>query len=703
MGLILVCKPDNDLCRALERSGVAFRRFTNPADGLAAAAPGDGVLALADGYPAQPTPVDATFYEATAARDVRLYVEFPAHVPEVAMGPVREAGWERAVVASDVFAPLLVRLRILMLHGCRYVEAPAVTSHIVLARVAGFDHAVYGLPAETSPILFEHPDRLVLVATTKLSQAVTGRYAPGDAWGVIWRWILGWACPHQGFPALVLTPTVRPSFPVDIVLPADAERHAIRRGIAWYTNARLLIHPAWKAEAERRLYTFHDGTGVGPDPDWPVGDGRLGMIEGASARIHPDGTQEWRYHVRNDCIGEASMAIAFGSVLLGDARAGDIAANLNDFIYTHSAFAQGPRADPNSPSYGLLSWTTQPPADGVYYGDDNARSMLGTMAAAALLRSDRWDAGLLRCLLANLRTTGPLGFRGWRLDEAKLQANSWRHFWETERTHFAPHYEAWLWACFLWAYRQTGFRPFLDRTAMGIRAMVAAYPHEWRWTNGIQQERARMLLPLAWLVRLEDTREHRAWLRHIAGELLALQDPCGAIREEVGSEGLGSYAPPASNEAYGTSEAPLIQQNGDPLCDLLYTSNFAFVGLHEAAAATGDGFYREAADRLAAFLCRIQVHSELRPELDGGWFRAFDFRRWDYWASNADEGWGAWSIESGWTQAWVTSVLALRQMGTSLWDLTASSRIGERLDARRRLLACTPDELLADLGSAVMP
>ncbi len=119
---------------------------------------------------------------------------------------------------------------------------------------------------------------------------------------------------------------------------------------------------------------------------------------------------------------------------------------------------------------------------------------------------------------------------------------------------------------------------------------------------------------------------------------------------------------------------------------MLYTSNFALVGLHEAAAATGERLYREAGDRLAAFLCRIQVRSETHPELDGGWFRAFDFRRWDYWASNADEGWGAWSIESGWTQAWITSVLALRQMGTSLWELTAGSRIAENLDAQLPVL-----------------
>ena len=50
-----------------------------------------------------------------------------------------------------------------------------------------------------------------------------------------------------------------------------------------------------------------------------------------------------------------------------------------------------------------------------------------------------------------------------------------------------------------------------------------------------------MLLPLAWLVRLEDTPEHRGWLRRIATDLLALQQPCGAIREQLGKPGLGAF------------------------------------------------------------------------------------------------------------------------------------------------------------------
>ena len=84
---------------------------------------------------------------------------------------------------------------------------------------------------------------------------------------------------------------------------------------------------------------------------------------------------------------------------------------------------------------------------------------------------------------------------------------------------------------------------------------------------------------------------------------------------------------------------------------------------------------KRAEDQLAEYLCRIQTRSQKLPYLNGTWFRAFDDHRWEAWASSADIGWGAWSIESGWGQAWTAAVLALRDQGTTVWDFTAKSRV----------------------------
>jgi hypothetical protein len=191
---------------------------------------------------------------------------------------------------------------------------------------------------------------------------------------------------------------------------------------------------------------------------------------------------------------------------------------------------------------------------------------------------------------------------------------------------------------------------------------------------------ARMLIPLAFLVRIEDTTAHRGWLAHLSEALLAQMQPCGAIRELLGPLENGRYGPPQSNEAYGTAEAPLIQENGDPACDLLYTANYAFLGLHEAAAVSDTPALREAVDRLAQFLCRIQARSKAHPHLDGAWMRGFDYRRWEYWGSSADAGWGAWSVESGWTNTWIAAVLAMRQRDCSLFDLAIARPLSADLD-----------------------
>lgn len=187
---------------------------------------------------------------------------------------------------------------------------------------------------------------------------------------------------------LAWRPSVRPSYSARDDLPEDAEARAFRRGVDWFFRARLFIHPTWRDEAERRRRTFPDGTGRAPEADWPVGDGSCGMIEGASSRIHPDGSQDWRYHRRSDCMGEVAMALALSVSLASGRRSRHavVAANLIDYVL---GSLRRPGYDhPDDPCHGLLPWTVDE-SERVYYGDDNARSLLGMAAAASLLGESR--------------------------------------------------------------------------------------------------------------------------------------------------------------------------------------------------------------------------------------------------------------------------------------------------------------------------
>lgn len=674
-GIAFCCSPNNDLFRLLNADGETWTRFETPSDAVRFSPPGYGVLILADQYPDTPVDIPTTLLDDAAAKGLRLYIEFPQSVMGVYVGTARDARWERVVVASGFFgnpAPLTI----LSAHDCRFTPLDRANPSLSLIRVAGYDKAAFPLPesegprspeAKVFPILIKHPLTNALIAGTKLSNISTGRYAPMEQWRLLWQGILQWVA-GKPFEMRSWMSTVYPSYGSTDMLPETAERDAMRKAADWYQESRMLVHPDW-ANRVQEMRSQKDQIGPPLDADYPVGDGKLGILEGFTSAIDPYGRQPVRYWVRADCVSESAMAMALTGIVHGDQPLQQIASSLQDYLYFDSLLAKGPRAEPRHPSYGLLGWNTDAGL-GVYYGDDNARAMLATMAATAVLKTDRWEESLIRSLLANLRTTGKSGFRGNSLNEDILREKGWRAFYDSEPVNIAPHYEAYLWACYLWGYKHTGFQPFLERAKAGITRTMAEYPSGWRWTNGMQQERARMLLPLAWLVRVEDTEEHRGWIKKIAQDLLRLQDGIGGIREELGAPEMGQLTPPKSHEEYGVNESPVIQQDGDPACDLLYTLGFAFLGLHEAAEATGDQILAEAEKRLSSFLCRVQARSPIHNDFDGGWYRGFDLKRWDFWGSSGDAGWGVWALETGWHQAWIPSVMALRQLKTSLWDMT---------------------------------
>ncbi len=694
MSLVFSCSPNNDLYAAICRSVGEAPRYDTAFEAVENAAPGSGVLILADGYPDSRTSVTPSLLARARDKRLRLYVEFPDSLEGVEVGDERKAVWERVVVTGLDFGRRLPHLRILSAHQCAYVELQGLKPILSIARVAGYDTALFGLPDDVATLLGESGDGSLIVAGTMLSGFVSARFAPHEEWVTVWRVILSRLDPEHTVPDFEAPHRVWPAYGRLDRLPDDAENRAVRSFVRWYHNSRLLV-PGWrKAEVESQLAAGVEAVDI-PPADKPAGDGSFGILEGYASAINPDGSQPQRLPLRADCNAEAAMVFALDSVVNKDRASAKAARNLLDYLYVSSGMCGGVRADPAHPAFGLIGWGAVHPAWTIgNYGDDNARVLLATILASACLKSGDWDKWVLRGLLANLRTTGKLGFREDRVDVGPLEARGWKAFADAENVNYSPHFESYLWACNLWAYKQTGQRAFLDSTRNAIRMTLEQYPGGWRWQDSI--ERARMLLCLAWLVRVEDTPEHREWLSRIASDLIERQDRSGALQEKLAGTGGGHYLIPQSNEAYGTGETPLIQRDGDPASDQLYTTGFALLGFHEAFAATGDARLKAAGDRLADFLCRVQVRSDALPWFDGCWFRAFDFRRWDYWASSADAGWGAWSVETGWGAAWTAAVLALRAKDTSFWDFTSGSAI-------ERLLTEVASEMVVNTGGPWQP
>ena len=659
-----VCAPDdNNLLTVLQQEGKIIQKYSSVEEAVEAAPTGTSVLLLAKDYPDKPQKIGKALVDKIKSKDLKVYAEFTTFADTISQ-PVA-LSLERVVVMDSTFSQALPAMKLLTINGSYVLPEKHGQTILAVAKVAGMDKAVYGL--KDTPyysLLYRYNDQ-ILVSTSALSHFADARFLPQDAWKSVWNGILSFLEGHSVTLQAWLT-YVNSVYGREDALASDARKHSIEKGIEWFYNGHFLVDSSWKKD----WLDKYEGDGSAPfGPELPQtakdGDGSLGVLEGHCSFVYWDGVQQYRYWMRNDVQGESALAFSLAGKYLNNEEYYKVASNLMN--HALGEYRDGPRSDPDSPSFGLLGWSLT--HKGHYYQDDNARSILGMLTTASITGQKQWDKKILEAIVGNFRTTGKNGFRGSLLFEEKLKEYGWKHYWNGDLINPHPHLESWIWACYLYLYSKTGYEELLTRTKKAIQLTMEAYPTGWQWTNGIQQERARMILPLAWLARIEPTEQHLNWLNFMIDEVLKNQVECGAIREELGEPSTGWYNKTKSNEEYGKFEAPLIHDNGDPVADMLYTSNFAFFALNEAAAVTGKPEHQVAVQKLSDFLTRIQVRSEKFKSVDGAWFRAFNYEEWDYWASNADAGWGAWCTLTGWIQSWIVGTQVLLEMDTTLWDI----------------------------------
>lgn len=670
--------PQNDLYLLLKGEGYKINRHNEMASAIRAASVGSAMFVVSDAYPKvlNTNRLTAPLLEMAKKKKLRLFIEYPASFPGLKINPVPlETRLERGVVTSDVFGKKLAPMSLLGIHNCHILPVDVKDPLIVLAKVVGFDKAEYGLDStKFYPLLFEKDN--ALIAMTGLSNFAKARYGPNESIKQVWTYILSKMLKEPNLKINHWFSSVSPMYGKNEVLPANARLKSIKKGVEWFDNGRFFVHPEWKA-----LWLKYQGNGVMPvgpplPAGMPNGDGTLGIIEGPMSSINFDGSQQSRYWMRADVQGEASMALAAAGKVLNNADYKKKAANLIDFMLS-SNMRSGAKADEKSAAFGFIGWSVTQP--GTFYGDDNARAILGMIAAAGYLESDKWNKEIADAIMANFRASGKYGFSGDKIEESDLLKQGWKAFSDRELINPYPHFESWMWASYLWLYDKTKYEPLLERTKTAIKLTMDAYPSKWLWGSSMQTQRARMILPLAWLLKIENTEEHRRWLDLMVADLLKAQVESGGIQEEIGA-GKGQFRELKSNADYGTDESHLVFKNGDPVAEMLYTCNFALFGLNEAAHVTNDPKYWSAVKKLSDFLIRIQVKSEKHKDVDGAWFRAFEYDRWDYWASNADAGWGAWSTLTGWTQSWIVASQVHILEKQSYWDLTRNSGIKSVMD-----------------------
>jgi hypothetical protein len=287
--------------------------------------------------------------------------------------------------------------------------------------------------------------------------------------------------------------------------------HALTLQVQFYRNARLLPTVARATELAMIVSTLPDydlrmrkyARLAPPYETNESGNGQLGIFEGLTSDIDIRGTQPQSNGVRCDCITETSASFAVRSVITGNVSDRDVSMNLLNYAHLHAGFHQpwavgSGKPDPyttkhtretrpwtvSGDAFGLMSWTTLDHAYQEFFSDDDARGLLGAIATAGLLRSERWHSTIATAVLGNLRATPKSGFAprqavfSGMVDSTTFDPTmGWRKAFDSAGgASFSPHYESYIWAVFLWAHGQCGFAPLLERAQAGLTRMMEGYP-----------------------------------------------------------------------------------------------------------------------------------------------------------------------------------------------------------------------------------
>ena len=206
----------------------------------------------------------------------------------------------------------------------------------------------------------------------------------------------------------------------------------------------------------------------------------------------------------------------------------------------------------------------------------------------------------------------------------------------------SAHYNAYYHAALLLAYKHGGDTRYLDMGRRGLETLMSIYP-ETRREQSETEEMCRLVLPLAVLYDVTREETHREMLYRVVRDLQTHKHPSGGYREwDTG------YKASCSRESSG--ECSLLTENGDPVADLLYSTNWLPIGFAYAYYATGDEWFRELWRDVVRFCIRSQVISE-DATIDGAWCRAFDMDMGEVYSCPHDTGWASCACETGWTIA----------------------------------------------------
>ena len=352
------------------------------------------------------------------------------------------------------------------------------------------------------------------------------------------------------------------------------------------------------------------------DGSWGVGE-RIVMTEGNTAlektlRSFPAYVRREGHvvmeHRRPDCNFEAALMFLLASKALDAPRLRDTAANLLRYLYCRSGMRNPDLSGAGQYPAGAWKWAHHQWSFGIWF-DDNAWNCAIPLAIAKFDPALDAEFGLRESALT-LAGSLAAGFeRQFGANLAELKDIQWAGDLNS------PHWGSLVAMAMAAAHAETGEARYAE--------VVARYDTHvrGRMDSFTTSERAYALLGAC-------AARNLGTARLFADSLLGQMDPAtGNIPSEWGKE------------------APV----GKHLVDLIYTMNWAALGLQSLAVLTGEAKYRQALEKALGLVVGIQDATPA-AHLEGCWRGMYDLEAKAWGGGDCYEG-GANSIYSGWTNA----------------------------------------------------
>ncbi len=345
-------------------------------------------------------------------------------------------------------------------------------------------------------------------------------------------------------------------------------------------------------------------------------------------------------HRRSDCNFQTALLFNLASEFLGDDSLKALSASIRDFLFNRASLLD---TMDGSPAFGLWQFFQQQKIPS-YYTDDNSWCIAIMLALAKRGLPELRAHAINAARTLNVRLTRYFD----ALERSSAEAKAMEGVDGVCGLRLNPHW------CGLGAMalalasledRETSYSGSIDR-----------YFAKWALSGPVDDELSSksashgglpwslseyaylaMAAPVVAAATGLDSAKHVA--RKAADILLSRQLPDGHFPAE-------HYEAPASPN----------------LADMIYTQNFASIGLLHCARLLGDGKCEDACARSLEFLAKIQDRSE-SPCLRGCWRGMYDVEK-DSWGGGDEYEGGQSSVYSGWTNAPIAMAFIFHETGT---------------------------------------